>query len=230
MNVLFHDEDGNIINYYDVLNIPSDAAKEDIRSSFYRLIKHYHPDISGENTVEGRKKADLIIKGYKILIDDATRGEYDRVLFSGKHFSPSGYRIIPKKRVKYSMSLSELLKTRMLNKKIRHRERIYKFGQDIEIFITPGESRSGFAACIDLPSRIACPVCYGEQPECHLCHGVGRITSTTMLEITVPPPVEHGRIVEIDLLKSRPDRFTSFTMKTLRIKISIIGKTSGASA
>ncbi len=222
-NFTYTDERGNLINYYDVLNIPYDAKKEDIRSSFRTLIKLYHPDISGENTVELRKKADLIIRGYKILIDDNLRQEYTKRLISAQKVTPEGYSLIPPKRVKYSMSLGELLKIRLLSKKIRHKDRIYNLGQDVEIFITPGESRRGFVACIDLPSRIACPLCYGKSPDCHICHGVGRIGSTSTLAVTMPPPVEHGCVLDIDLMKMRPDRFTSFTMKMLRVRISVIG-------
>jgi hypothetical protein len=123
------------------------------------------------------------------------------------------------------MSLNELLKIRLLSKKIRHKDRIYNLGQDVEIFITPGEARKGILAYVDLPSRIACPLCFGKDPDCHVCHGIGRIGSISTLAVTLSPPIEHNLRLDIDLMKSRPDRFTSFTMKALRIKISIIGKT-----
>ncbi len=224
MNTPFLDEKGNIINYYDVLNVPFEADKAQIRSSFCLLIKLYHPDLSGRDGAEQRKKIDLLIHGYRILGDDALREEYDRRLFSAKKTSKDGFMILPKKRIKYSVSLGALLKTRLLNKKIRHRELLKNFGQDIEVFITPGEARKGVLAYIGLPSRIACPLCYGQERDCRVCHGVGRIGSTSMLELRIPPPIEHGSFIELDLLHARPDRFISFTMKTLRVKVSIIGR------
>lgn len=224
MNISFNDENGNIINYYEVLNVPFNAEKMDIRSSFCNLIKFYHSDISGVNSFEYRKKADILIKGYKILTDESLKKEYDSRLFSEQNFNSSGYAILSKKRIKYSMSLSDLLKTRLLNKKIRHKERIGKFGQDVEIFISPGEAKKGCIAYIDLPVRMSCPLCYGKDSDCHVCMGVGRINSSSTLEVSVSPPVEHGRIIDFDLIKARPDRFTMFTMKNLRVKISIIGK------
>ena len=81
MNSPYSDEKGNIINYYEIFNIPVDAVKEDIRSAFCNLVKIYHPDISHKNTEIERKKIDLIIKGYKILIDDTLRNDYNRYLF-----------------------------------------------------------------------------------------------------------------------------------------------------
>jgi DnaJ-class molecular chaperone len=220
----FKNTKGDLINYYEILNVPHDATRSAIRSSFCSLIKMFHPDISGDESREHRRKTELLIQGYKILIDDTLRGEYDRELFALERFSPEGYIRLPKKRVKYSMSLSELLKIRLLSKKIRHRDRIYNLGQDVEVFVTPSEARRGVVAYIDLPSRIACPLCYGEKSECHICHGVGRISSTSMLQLIVSPPIVHGSVMDVDLLKARPDRFASFTMKTLRVKISIIGK------
>lgn len=224
MKTPFLDEKGNIINFYDVLNVPFEADKAEIRSSFCLLIKLYHPDISGRDGMDHRKKIDLLIHGYKILADSALREEYDRQLFAAKKSSKDGFMIIPKKRIKYSVSLNALLRSRLLNKKIRHKELLRNFGQDIEVFVTPGEARKGALAYIGLPSRIACPLCFGQERDCNVCHGVGRIGSTSMLELRMPPPIEHDSYIEFDLLRARPDRFTSFTMKTLKVKISIIGK------
>ncbi len=224
MNTPFHDDRGSVINYYEILNVPYDAEKSVIRSSFCSLIKYFHPDIAGENTDQARRKVDLLIRGYKILSDDSLRTEYNRHLFSHRRVSPEGYIIVPKKRIRYSTSLSALLKERILNKKIRHRERVYKLGQDVEIFVMPSEAAAGIIAYIDLPARIACPLCYGEDRDCHVCHGVGRIHSSSTLEVTIPPPVKNNTVNDFDLIKARPDRFTSFTMKTLRVRITVIGK------
>mgnify|MGYP001116239423 CR=1 FL=1 len=115
------------------------------------------------------------------------------------------------------------MKTRLLNKRIRRVERVRKFGQDVEIFITSAEARKGIVAYVDLPTRVVCPLCSGSDRDCHVCRGVGRIASTTMLEVTLPPPIKDGAKLEFDLLAARPDRLTSFTMNTLRVKVSMMG-------
>jgi len=224
MNIPFRDDAGNIINYYEILNVPFDAEKAFIRSSFCALIKYFHPDIAGENSGEIRRKADLLIRGYKLLSDDDMRSEYNRLLFSNQRVSSEGYIFISRKRVRYSTSLGTLLKERILNKKIRHRERVHKLGQDVEVFITPAEAAAGVIAYVDLPSRMTCPLCYGEDRDCHICHGVGRMSSSSTLEVKIPPPIEHDRVLDFDLIKARPDRFTSFTMKALRVRVTVIGK------
>ena len=219
----FNDEKGNIIDFYEMLNIPYEAEKADIRSAFCNLVKMYHPDISGRNSDDDRKKVDIIIKGYNVLIDDNLRDDYDKQLFNKRRYNQDGYIFLPKTRIKYSISLKDLLMTRLLNKDIKRKDRIYNFGQDVEIFITPRESRRGVIAFVELPSRTPCPLCYGEDKYCNVCQGVGRIHSSSSLEVKVPPGASNGTTIDVDLIKVRPDRFTHFSMRNLRIKISLIG-------
>jgi DnaJ-class molecular chaperone len=223
MNKPYCDDKGNLIDYYEILNVPYKAKKELIRSAFCNLIKIHHPDISGNNSDDEKKKVDLIIKGYKILIDDKVRREYTNQLLSGR-FNSEGYVYLPKNRIKYSISLKDLLTTRLLNKKVKRKERIGKFGQDIEIFITPKESEKGAVVYLELPSRMDCHVCYGKDAYCHVCNGVGRIPTASHLEVKIHPNTKNGSTIDFNLMKFRPDSFTSFTMKSLRIKITIIGR------
>ena len=97
------------------------------------------------------------------------------------------------------------------------------FGQDIEIFITPKESLKGAIAYIELPSRMTCYVCYGEDRFCNVCNGVGRIPTASHIEVKIHPNTKTGSCIDIDLMKTRPDRLTTFTMKNIRIKITTIG-------
>jgi DnaJ-class molecular chaperone len=224
MNKPYCDDKGNIIDYYEILNVPYKARKELIRSAFCNLIKIYHPDISGKDTNEERKKVDLIITGYKILIDDDSRKDYTGKLLSSIRITHQGYVFLPKNRIKYSISLKDLLTTRLLNKKITRKERMRAFGQDIEIFITPREAELGAIAYVELPSRVNCYVCFGEDKYCNVCNGVGRIPAASRIEVKINPNPVSGNIMDIDLMKARPDIYTSFTMKHLRVKITIIGK------
>ncbi|MBN2038742.1 MAG: DnaJ domain-containing protein [Spirochaetes bacterium] len=224
MSSTYCDDKGNIIDFYEILNVPYKAEKELIRSAFCNLIKIYHPDISGKDTEEDKKKVDLIIRGYKVLIDDALRQDYTKKLLSTRRYDSNGYFYLPKNRIKYSISLKDLVTTRLLSKKVSRTERIRKFGQDVEIFITPKESRQGAIAYIELPSRMTCHVCYGEDRYCNVCNGVGRIPTVSRLEIKIHPDTADGSYIDIDLMNVRPDRFTTFRMKNLRIRITVIGK------
>ncbi len=216
------DTSGNFINYYNLLNLPREASRDAIRASFCSRIKLLHPDITGTDSIEVREALCTLVQAYRTLMDDGTRLRYDSQLQQVAAPVEAHHVVIPRKRVKYSFSLKDLLQSRLLNRKIRRRDRIYNFGQDIEIFVTPDEASKGAVAYVELPSRVSCPLCYGGDRDCHLCHGVGRISSTTNLEVYIPPGLNDQTYLDVDLLSMRPDRFTSFTMKTVRIKFTII--------
>lgn len=220
-----YDKNGNVIDFYTIFNIPRTAEPGDIKSAFRALVKRYHPDTASAGSDNLREKLDLIIRGYRILIDDDQRLEYDRIIFSDRKVDHRGYTIVSKKRVKYSATLGEMLKARLLPKGMKHKDILYNFGQDIEIFITPLEARMGAVAYIELPARMTCPLCRGshsrEKSKCHVCNGVGRIHTTSQLEVKIPPHVDDSTYIDVELMKMRPDKLTSFIMKSLRIKITI---------
>jgi molecular chaperone DnaJ len=64
--------------HYQILQVPSKATADEIKQSYRRLAKQFHPDVNG-----GKTNADLIIKinaAYEILGDDLKRREYDYLL------------------------------------------------------------------------------------------------------------------------------------------------------
>ncbi|HPJ37467.1 MAG TPA: DnaJ domain-containing protein [Spirochaetota bacterium] len=178
----FYDKSGNIIDYYTIFNIPYDAASETIKSAFRRLIKHYHPDLSGTISDNLVDKIDLIIRGYRILMDEVSRRDYDRVLFRNRDPKSDSHLMISKKRIKYSVSLADMLKARMHPKQMKRKDILYNFGQDIEIFITPVEAKKGAVANIELQAKMLCPICGGSHSHCHLCNGMGRIPTSSQLK------------------------------------------------
>jgi DnaJ-class molecular chaperone len=215
-------EKGILINFYELFNIPFHANRDEIRSAFCNLVKIYHPDISHKNTELERKKIDIIIRGYKILTDEKLRDDYNRHLIEESRVNEEGYVYLPNKRIKYSFSLKDLLMNRLLNKRMKRKDLIFNLGQDVEIFITPDEMRRGAICYIELPSRMQCPLCYGGNSSCHICYGLGRISSTSHLEVKIPPYTADSTIFDVDLMSIKPDIFTSFTMRNLRIRIRII--------
>ncbi len=220
-----YDKHGKIIDFYTIFNIPSTAELEEIKSAFRGLIKRYHPDTSSIKSDNLTEKLDLIVRGYKILIDSDQRIQYDRLLHQDRRMSPSGYAIISKKRIKYSATLKDMLKARLLPRGFKRKDILYNFGQDIEIFVSALEAMKGAIAYIELPARMTCPLCRGSHSKvksrCHVCNGVGRIHTTSQLEVRIPPHVDSSTYIDVDLLKMRPDKLTSFNLRGLRIKITV---------
>lgn len=62
--------------YYDILGVKTDASPDEIKQSYIRLVKRYHPD-----THQGDKKSEDKLKrineAYDVLKDLAKRAEYD---------------------------------------------------------------------------------------------------------------------------------------------------------
>lgn len=220
-----YDKNGAVIDFYTIFNLPRTARADEIRSAFRDLIKRYHPDTAAAGSKNLTEKLDLIIRGYRILTDDDMRLEYDRVLFNSRTIDPSGCAIISKKRIRYSATLGGMLKANLAPKGMKRHDIINNFGQDIEIMITPVEAARGAVAYIELPARMICPLCRGSRPKeeekCYVCRGIGRIHTTSQLEVRIPPHVDDSTYIDVDLIKIRPDKLTTFNLRRLRIKITI---------
>ncbi|MDH4226347.1 MAG: DnaJ domain-containing protein [Deltaproteobacteria bacterium] len=75
-------------NYFDILGVGRKATIDDIKSSYRRLAKMYHPDFftrhSDENVIElAREIFPLIVEAYGILSDKDKKADYEVVLDSG---------------------------------------------------------------------------------------------------------------------------------------------------
>ncbi len=66
-------------NYYRILNIRSNAASEEIKASYRKLAKRYHPDANPDNAAAAETFAD-INEAYRILSDQTARARYDAQL------------------------------------------------------------------------------------------------------------------------------------------------------
>jgi hypothetical protein len=233
MNSAYYDKQGNLIDYYTLFNVSYGAAERDIKSAFRALIKRYHPDTAVYSGDDATEKIDLIIRGYRILADRDSRTEYDRILLhrslarqapvaAPPPVAKASYPVVPAKRIRYSALLSEMLKSRFLPRRISRKDILYNFGQEIEIIITNAESKRGALAYVMLPSRMHCPYCAGRNSQCHVCRGLGRIATTSQLEVAIAPGVESGTLIDVDLKKMKPDRLTHFRARSVRIRISVM--------
>lgn len=63
-------------DYYEVLGVPREATKDDLKSAYRRLAKQYHPDVNKEDGAEEKFKE--ISEAYSVLSDDEKRGAYNR--------------------------------------------------------------------------------------------------------------------------------------------------------
>ena len=63
-------------DYYEVLGLDKNASDADIKSSFRKLAKQYHPDVSKEDNAEAKFKE--IQEAYAVLSDEQRKRQYDQ--------------------------------------------------------------------------------------------------------------------------------------------------------
>ncbi|MFQ5400029.1 MAG: molecular chaperone DnaJ [Anaerolineae bacterium] len=68
-------------DYYEVLGVPRNASKEEMKKAYRRLARKYHPDINKEADATDRFKE--ISEAYEVLSDDQMRATYDRFGHAG---------------------------------------------------------------------------------------------------------------------------------------------------
>ena len=62
-------------DYYDILQVPKQSTNDDIKKSFRRLAKLWHPDKN--KTTDAENKFKDLSKAYKVLSDPIRRELYD---------------------------------------------------------------------------------------------------------------------------------------------------------
>ncbi|XP_060598418.1 protein tumorous imaginal discs, mitochondrial-like isoform X2 [Ruditapes philippinarum] len=69
-------------DYYKVLGVDKTANQKEIKSSYYKLAKKYHPDVSN-NDESSAKKFKEISEAYEVLGDENKRNQYDTFGMTG---------------------------------------------------------------------------------------------------------------------------------------------------
>lgn len=72
-------------DYYEVLGVAKNATADDVKKSFRKLARQFHPDVNKEKDAEEKFKE--VNEAYEVLSDDQKRAAYDRYGHSG----PTGF-------------------------------------------------------------------------------------------------------------------------------------------
>lgn len=207
-------------DYYKTLEIDERASQEDIKKSYRRLAKKYHPDANpGDKVAEERFKE--ISEAYKIVGDDVKRGKYDQLRFYGHPDKNQNgwYSFDPDFLKKHGWSTG--------TGSAQHRHHGQFFGQgfafsDIlrDLFGLNGmhtgletqpetprhlngivkisfhDAVAGTERVIIIRQKKNCAICHGtgqaRLARCVRCHGTGMISMKKKIRIKLPAGVEDG--------------------------------------
>ena len=129
-----------MINYYQVLQVQEGSDRAEIRNSFRKLAKKYHPDKTKANGISSEDKIKLLIKAYKTLTDSKKRIQYDTKLQSNNiRIRDFYYRENPKRGSgKYDLrSQAKMVLNDLLNKNgplaVKNYERLKEENKEFEL-------------------------------------------------------------------------------------------------
>ncbi|MGV3666840.1 MAG: DnaJ domain-containing protein [Leptospira bouyouniensis] len=213
-------------NLYEVLEIPFGATTEEIKSSFRRLAKLYHPDIPFTGSYA---KFQSIYFAYQTLTG-VTRKQYDEEF--KKNYAKAFLKrkleehpiVLPVSRVRFTTGMIELAKRGLMRKGFRNKDRRKVTGIDYDLVIDLKESeiQRPIIVVIPLTVRIVCRDCMGSDPHCAACSGRGSYKGYSKLKVEFPvSSLIPSKIFEFDLSKFRPNSFTHFKKKYLRVKLLV---------
>ncbi|MBN2047231.1 MAG: molecular chaperone DnaJ [Anaerolineaceae bacterium] len=187
-------------DYYEVLGVARNASDDEIKSSFRKLARKYHPDINKEADAEERFKE--INEAYAALSDADKRAAYDRYGHEGidrmggmPNYSTMDYMDIFEGLFNFGFGgMGGTSRTRSRNMPRR--------GADLSmrLQLTFEEAVKGVEKEIEFTRHETCEVCHGSGAEpgssptrCGTCGGSGEIRQTrqtilgSMVQVTTCP-------------------------------------------
>jgi len=195
-------------DYYQILGVPKNATKEEIKKAYKRLAKKYHPDLN--KSPEAEQKFKEINEAAAVLGDDKKRQQYDQFGDPDAFKQASGFEgfqgfdfsdILSKFRFgtfgdDFFGDIFDQLFGRSSRRSFR---KGHNLQYDLEISLE--EAFHGTKKILKLNKLETCPECRGRGGKnfqtCSHCHGSGYLKKTSrtpfgLFQQTSPCPYCHG--------------------------------------
>ncbi|GJQ59972.1 MAG: hypothetical protein D8M57_14145 [Candidatus Scalindua sp. AMX11] len=135
-------EVSKLINYYHILQVEEGAKDEEIKNSFRKLVKEYHPDRHMTTGVCADEKIKLLIEAYKTLTDTGKKNLYDSLLSATKTARDTRHRYTSEKDTSSTGFLVRQILNDLLNKKgaqaIKSYERLRSANKECDLLVLLG--------------------------------------------------------------------------------------------
>ncbi|MDP2726806.1 MAG: J domain-containing protein [Dehalococcoidia bacterium] len=204
-------------DYYETLGIKRSATVKELKQSFRRLARQYHPDVNpGNKDAEARFKE--INEAYEVLSDPEKRKKYDQYGDQWQHADqfaraqpggeagqqwPSDFDQGRRGRGAPFGDIFEELFREAGPRGRGFRQRPLR-GQDLEqpVEVPLEEAFRGTARIIQLQREEVCQTCQGkgilQKGVCPSCGGSGATTRLRRIEAKIPPGVQNGSRIRLE--------------------------------
>jgi molecular chaperone DnaJ len=200
-------------DYYEILGVPRNATKEQIREAYRRLAMLYHPDRN--KSPEAEEKFKEISEAYAVLSDDEKRRQYDmlgQVGFQQQYTPEDIFRGTDFESIFRDLGFGfdfDNLFDFFFGREGFRRENV---GRDLyyELQITLEEAAKGVEKEIEVYRSEVCDTCHGSGASpgtapktCSLCRGTGQVQKVQssgfarFVQITTCPACKgRGTVIE----------------------------------
>jgi molecular chaperone DnaJ len=207
-------------SYFAILEVPSGASPEEVRSAYRRLAKEFHPD----HYEGGSEPFRQIQEAYAVLGDPARRRAYEKSLTNVLVERTAGHThysepepLIPDEG---PVHIGEISPVRSFQTVSPSSGEIFDWIWDnfssvdrpksgrvrhlaLEVPLSREQAIRGGNAEVMVPVRAACPTCrgYGSDGyyECYRCAGQGAISGEVPVSVAFPPGLVQNHSVIIPL-------------------------------
>jgi len=200
-------------DYYKILGVSRNATESEIKQTYRRLARKYHPDVNPDDK-SAEAKFKEINEAYEVLSNKEKRSKYDQFGDQWQYadqFAQAGYQQTPYRDfgdvggttgfhfVEEDLgSLFDELLSRADTRRARPRK-----GHNIDtpVEVTLEEAYHGTTRILTLQAEEPCPTCRGSgligNVPCATCQGSRVVTQLKRLEVKIPPGVQTGSRVRI---------------------------------
>ncbi|HYL98202.1 MAG TPA: J domain-containing protein [Blastocatellia bacterium] len=207
-------------DYYSLLEISRSASGDEVRRSYLKLARKYHPDLnSGDKAYEEKLKE--INEAYEVLSDSEKRREYDDLGSQLKHgapFTPPPQRSHatphqPRPAQSPKLGFSEFFEALFGSNKGASN----KPGRDksdprlrAEIVLSLESAHRGGLHKVLLREKRTCPACAGRKRlgplPCDRCRGMGVASVERAFDVNIPPGARDGAVLKLARRDGRHSR------------------------
>ncbi|MFH1625045.1 MAG: J domain-containing protein [Pseudomonadota bacterium] len=207
-------------DYYEILGLKRDASEKEIKSTYRKLARKYHPDVNPDKK-EAEEKFKEINEAYEVLGDPEKKVKYDQLganWQAGAEFTPppgwegvhvrmgdfgdfSGMGGLGGFSDFFSSLFEQGPRGGFSQRTSRRRRQARGADIDAELKISLEEAYNGGRRSVTLQKSEICSTCKGttivDKKSCSTCHGMGMIPKPRRLDIKIPPGVKDGSRIRL---------------------------------